>query len=136
MPGLTFLAALTVLELGLFVFGPLLQKISGPVGANVFYILLRVVTIVVFGYVCVSRHKKNFYGALSLTGLLIFLDQVVFKSIWLWSEMKRDPVAWEGVTLSAALFNSAFSYIVSLPVIMLLAFVGALLASKRPRQSI
>lgn len=135
MLGLTFLVSLVVLELGLFVFGPLLQNSVGPVGANVFYVLLRVFTILVFSYLCVRRHKRSNYEALSLTGLLIFIDQVGFKSLWLWMEMKRNPAAWEGISLQVALYNSAFSYVVSLPVILLLAFVGALAASRKPSRS-
>ena len=131
MVGLSFITSLAVLELGLFVFGPLLQNSFGPGPANIFYILLRVVTILVFSYLTVRKHGRDFYGALSFTGLLIFIDQVGFKSLWLWLEIRKNPAAWEGVDLKTALYNSAFSYVVSLPVILLLAFVGALLASRK-----
>ena len=130
MIGITFLAAIAILEVGLFVIGPVLLKSSSPNAADAFYVIVRVATIVTFSFLCVRRYKKEMYGALSLTGLLIFIDQVIFKSIWIVLAMKKDPAAWEGVDTRAALFNSAFSYVVSLPVILLLAFVGALLAMR------
>jgi hypothetical protein len=130
MVGLTFLIALALLETGLFVIGPVLQNWGNTNLANGFYILLRVVTIVGFSFLLVRKHRHEIYGALSLTGLLIFIDQVIFKSLWIVLEMKRDPAAWQGVDTKAALFNSAFSYIVSLPVILLLAFIGSMLALK------
>lgn len=131
MLAITFFIALGILELGLFVVGPALQNGVSPAAGNAFYIVLRLVTILGFSFVCVRKHKRSFYGALSMTGFLLFLDQVVFKSLWLVHEIKKNPAAWEGIDPKSAVYNSAFSYIVSLPIILLLAFLGALLALRR-----
>jgi hypothetical protein len=136
MLNLTFLTALGTLEFGLFVVGPLLQNRAGPGPANVFYILLRVLVIGTFAYFSVRRDKRALFGTLSMTGFLIFLDQVVFKSIWLMIEIKKNPSLWEGVDPKGAIFNSAFSYVVSLPMVLLLAFLGAMLALRKPKQKL
>lgn len=130
---LTFFVALAILETGLFLVSPVLQNHLSPVWANAFYVLLRVGTIIGFSYLCIRRHKKDIYGALSMTGLLLFVDQVGFKSLWLLQQIGKHPAEWQGIDTKSAIYNSAFSYVVSLPVILILAFLGALLALKQRR---
>jgi hypothetical protein len=121
---ISFFVALGALAAGLFGIGPLLQNSSGSGAANAFYILLRVLVILGFSFVAVRRYQKNAYQALSLAGLLIFVDQVLLRSIWFVLQFKYNPGEWEGVDLKTAIFNSAFSYLVFLPVVLLLAFIG------------
>src|ERR1700741_4182480 len=97
MIGLTFLIATAILEVGLFVIGPALQSSVSANAADAFYVVLRLVTIVSFSFLCIRRYKRDSSGALSLTGLLIFIDQVIFKSLWIWLSMKKDPAVWQGV---------------------------------------
>lgn len=128
---LTFLSALGILELGLFVIGPALQNSMGPGAANLVYILMRVIAIAGMSFFAMHHFRGNLFKSLSLTGFLMFLDQVLFKSLWLSFEFKNNPKAWEGVELSSAIYNSAFSYIVSLPIILLIGFLGAMIAMRK-----
>lgn len=109
-----FLISLGLLAGGLFWVGPHLQNSAGVDAANVFYILLRVLIIAFFSFLAVWKYEKNTYHALSFTGLLVFVDQVGLKSIYFLTQFRAHPTDWEGVTLSAVLFNNAFSYIVFL----------------------
>ena len=122
-----FVIALAVLEIELFVIGPVFQS-------NVLYIAIRVATIFAFSFICVRSFKKNLYETLSLAGLLIFVDQVLFKSLWLVLEFQRNPKAWAGVDRTAALFSSAFSYIVFLPAVLILALLGVFAAYYLPKK--
>jgi hypothetical protein len=132
----TFLISLGCLATGLFWAGPHLEASANPEAANTFYILLRVLIIAFFSFLAVWRYNKNTYHALSFTGLLIFVDQVGLRSIWFLTQFKTHPTDWQDVTLSTVLFNSAFSYIVFLPVVLLIAFLGSALGmylkQKRP----
>ncbi len=136
----TFLISLGCLAGGLFSVGPYLQNSVSPEAANTFYIVLRVLIIGLFSFLSVWKYKKNTYHALSFTGLLIFADQVVLKSIYFLTQFKTHPADWEGVTLSAVLFNNAFSYVVFLPLILLIAFLGSALGmylkQKRPAREV
>jgi hypothetical protein len=118
----TFVIALGVLEAWLFLIGPVLQS-------EAMYVALKIMTILMFSFVCARIHKKSLYGVLSGAGLLIFLDQVLFKSIYLWWDFRKNPAAWAGVDPLGAIYASAFSYIVFLPVVLILAFVGAFAGS-------
>jgi hypothetical protein len=124
----TFLVSLGCLAAGLFSIGPYLQNSVSPEVANTFYILLRVLVIGLFSFLAVYKYNKKTIHALSFTGLLIFADQVGLKSIYFLTQFKTHPADWEGVTPSAVLFNNAFSYIVFLPLILLIAFLGSALA--------
>jgi hypothetical protein len=123
----TFLISLGCLAGGLFSVGPYLQNSVSPAAANTFYIVLRVLIIGLFSFLAVWKYKKNTYHALSFTGLLVFADQVGLKSIYFLTQFKTHPADWEGVTLSAVLFNNAFSYVVFLPLILLIGFLGSAL---------
>jgi hypothetical protein len=139
MLALTFFLFLGVLEAGLFWIGPALQSSYGQNIGNAFYIAIRVLSIVLFSYLCVRVYRRSIYGALSTTGFLVFLDQAVFKSVWIWNQFRIHPQDWQGVELKGAIYGTAFSYIVFLPLILALAFVGAIAAykfpSKRPAAS-
>lgn len=124
-----FLISLGLLASGLFWVGPHLQNSAGQDTANIFYIALRVAVIAIFSFLAVWKYEKNTYHAMSFTGLLVFTDQVGLKSIYFLTQFKTHPADWEGVTLSAVLFNSAFSYIVFLPLILLIAFLGSALGT-------
>jgi hypothetical protein len=132
MLALTFLVFLGILEAGLFLIGPALQNAFGPNIGNVFYVVLRVVSIVLFSYLCVRVYRRSIYGALSTAGFLVFLDQAVFKSLWIWIQFRTHPEAWQGIDLKGALYGTAFSYIVFLPLILALSFVGAIIAYRFP----
>jgi hypothetical protein len=128
----TFILSLGCLAGGLFSVGPYLQNSVSPEVANTFYILLRVLVIALFSFLAVYKYEKNTYHALSFTGLLIFADQVGLKSIFFLTQFKMHPADWpqtgpDAVTLSAVLFNNAFSYVVFLPLILLIAFLGSAL---------
>jgi hypothetical protein len=125
-----FLISIGLLAGGLFWIGPHLQSSVSLDAANGFYIVLRVLIIAVFSFLAVWRYEKNTYHALSFTGLLVFVDQVGLKSIYFLTQFKSHPADWpqtgpDAVTLGAVLFNSAFSYIVFLPLVLLIAFLGS-----------
>jgi hypothetical protein len=122
---ISFTVALGFLAGGLFWVGPHLQASVSEGAANIFYIALRVLVIAIFSFVAVRRYGKNTYHALSFAGLLIFLDQVGLRSIWFAIQFHNHPADWKDVTLGAVLFNSAFSYIVFLPLVIMIAFAGA-----------
>jgi hypothetical protein len=128
----SFFVSLACLAVGLFWAGPHLETSSSLAAANTFYILLRVLIIGFFSFLCVWRYNRNTYHALSYTGLLIFMDQVGLKSIWFLTQFKTHPADWptsgpDAVTPWVVLFNNAFAYIVFLPLVLLIAFLGSAL---------
>ena len=122
---ISFLVSLVVLASGLAFVGPVAHGSMSPEVANIAYIVLRVVVMLVFSFIAVRRFHKNTYHALSFTGLLVFFDQVGVHSLWFAWQFRQNPADWQGMDLITVLYNSAFSYVVFLPVVMLISFLGA-----------
>jgi hypothetical protein len=122
---ISFFVSLAVLASGLAFVGPVAQGSMSPELANALYVALRVLVMLAFSFIAVRRFHKNMYHALSFTGLLIFIDHVGVRSLWLAWQYRQNPASWEGAGLFAVLYNNAFAYIVFLPAIMMVSFVGA-----------
>jgi hypothetical protein len=122
----SFLVALGFLTGGLLWMGPHLMNATHPEAGQLIYVILRVVVMFGFAMTVVWRHKRSIYHALSYTGFLIFVDQVILKNIWFIIEFRRHPDAWKDMSLAVVLYSNSFSYIVFLPLILLIAFLGAM----------
>lgn len=121
----TFFISLAVLASGLAFVGPVAQGTFSPETANVIFVLLRIAVMLAFSFIAVRRFQKNTYHALSFTGLLIFVDHIGVHSLWLAWQFRQNPGNWQGLDLMTILYNNAFAYIVFLPAIMMISFLGA-----------
>jgi hypothetical protein len=71
----------------------------------------------------------RYYGrtriqAISVTTLVVFLDQVVVKGAWILRDSRVHPQLWGQVTLGGIAVNLMMSYILFAPVLLILAFLG------------
>lgn len=119
------LSALSILGGSLFIMAPIFTKSFGPEVANLLYILVRVVTIVGLSFLLVKMLGKSRFQAVGSTVWVVLIDQTFFKVLLLQQELKADPKAWEGVTMDGMIYGTLSSFAVFLPVIILLAVMGA-----------
>jgi hypothetical protein len=122
---ISFFVSLAVLASGLAFVSPAAQSYVSPQLANLIFVLLRILVMLAFSFIAVRRFHKNIYHALSFTGLLIFVDHIGVHSLWLTWQYRQNPASWDNAGVMTVLYNNAFAYIVFLPAIMMVSFLGA-----------
>ena len=117
---------LALFALNLFVLEPLFHRSIGPRAAQLVYIVIRIVGIVVLAFLLTKNAKRNRFQTLSTVLLVGFIDQVVLKGIWIKQDMVIHPGDWTGIapTSSAIFVNMAVGYLFFTPLILILAFFG------------
>lgn len=121
---LFFVAFAAILALNAFFLAPFLISKFDIATANIGYGSVRLAAYIVFSYLCARVYSHGRYQLMGATAFLAFVDQVVFKSILLWIDYQKNPAEWAD-HFSGALFGSAMGYMVFLPIILLLAFLGS-----------
>lgn len=125
------LLALVLFALNVFVLAPAVAENSGAPTAQAVYMITRVVLIVALSFSLTKFAGKRRAQVFASVGLLAFLDQVVFKGILLFQDIRANPAAWQGVTDAAVVVNLMMGFMVFLPIILLLAMVGSVLTELR-----
>jgi hypothetical protein len=126
---------LAILALNVFLISPQVTRFFGEIYGSLIYILIRLVCVLAFSRWASMLLNQQRMAVVRWTTLLVFIDQVLFKAIFLWLDIQGNPSSWQGVDLKAAYYGLFLSYIISVPFVVLLAFVGAELSSVRLRKS-
>ncbi len=132
---LTLIAAFLILTTSLWATALGIERLYGPVTANILYMVVRLVVVIGLGYVLSAVHKRSVFSSLSLVSFLIFLDQVPMKTLLYLYEQKMDPqtaasAAAGGaapLTIPALLVGFMTAYGLSIPIMMIFAYAGRLL---------
>jgi len=119
------LLALGILGLNLFVVGPWVSSQLGEGAGNILYVILRVAVIIGLSFFLVHRVGKGRFQAMTLTAVLMLMDQVGFKALWLKQQMMAQPDLWKDVDFSSAVFGLLMSYVFFVPMVLLFAWIGA-----------
>jgi hypothetical protein len=109
----------------LFVFGPVLMARFGDMAGQGVSMILRIVTWVGFAFGLSRVHQKTRLQIIRLTALLVFVDQCLLKSIAVVYDYRTRPGLWQNTPLDGAIFATFMGYLVFLPIIIILAFLGA-----------
>jgi hypothetical protein len=121
---LYFFSGLLILGVNLFVLCPWITERFGSLAGNGTYIGVRLATLLGFSAIAyqigISRRPAIIRAAI----FLLFLEQVAFKSVYMSADFRAHPQGWEGVDHRAALFSLVMSFVVSVPFLILIAFVG------------
>jgi hypothetical protein len=127
----SFWISLGILGLNLFLISPQLTQSFGSVAGNLAYLGVRFLVILGYSWylaaVYVGRKSPIFRWAT----FLVFLDQVVLKLIYLKVTAIAHPEEWGGADLPALALGLFMSYMVSIPFLLLFAFLGAELGNVR-----
>lgn len=120
------LGVLVIFALNLFVLQPLISRGVGPRAAQFFYIVIRIIGLVGLAYFLSKNAKRNRFQAVSTVLLVGFIDQVLFKSLWVKRDMGVNPADWIGMepTNGMIFLNMSIGYLAFTPIILILAFVG------------
>ena len=113
------------LAANLFLIGPVVSARISEVAGNAAFIIIRVVTLLGFAALLAALHGKTRLQIIGLTLLLELVDQGIFKTILLLYSWRMQPTQWEGLSLDGMIFGNFMSYLVFLPAILILSFVGA-----------
>jgi hypothetical protein len=124
-----FLAAVALLGVNLFYLSPEMGKRVGELTGNNVYITVRLVTLFGFSFLTSWLAEKPRIFVIRKAAFLVLIDQIVFKAIFLLQQFQSSPQNWEGVDHSGVLFSLAMSYVMTLPIIVLIAFMGTELGS-------
>jgi hypothetical protein len=119
-----FLGALTLLGLNLFLISPILSEKFGSVLGNGVYIGIRLGVIVFFSFLINLKTEIKRLAVIRFTTFLVFIEQTAFKAIYLYLDFMNHPQNWVGIDQNAAIFGTLMSYVVSVPLIVILAFLG------------
>jgi hypothetical protein len=120
------LAVLILFAVNLFVLQPLISRGIGPRAAQFIYIIVRIIGLIGLAYSLSKNANRNRFQAVSTVLLVGFIDQVLFKSIWVKRDMLIHPADWVGMEPSNSMIflNMSIGYLAFTPVILILAFVG------------
>ncbi len=120
------LAVLTLFAINLFILQPIISRAVGPRAAQFVYIVIRILGLVGLAYALSKNAKRNRFQAISTVLLVGFIDQVLFKGIWVKRDMMVNPADWVGMEPTNAMIflNMSIGYLAFTPVILILAFVG------------
>ena len=126
------LALLTGYELLL---GPWVQSQHGQGWATVGSLVVRFGALLGFCALLAGRFEYSRMGVARWGTLIAFLDQVVIKGAWVAHDLQVNAAAWEGLTLREAIVGLGMTYVMFLPVTLLLCLaareVGVALAGRR-----
>lgn len=122
--------SLLILAFNVFVLSPLISKNLGIVSGNIFYILVRILVLGTLAFALIRWAGKSRYQALTLVALIAFLDQVGFKFLTLYYDAQAHPESWPGFGVLPIFHMLAMGYMSFLPVILVIAFAGVLIAQK------
>ena len=127
--GLSSLLALATLATSVFWAAPALVRLSGQFAGNAFYGVVRVAVLVAFGFVAARYHRKSKFQIIGMTAAIEAVDQVIFKGMLLYSDYRGHPEGWSESGFGPAVFSLFAGFMIFFPMIVILAWVGAELAS-------
>jgi hypothetical protein len=119
-----FLGALCLLAFNLFVMSPYISRRFGDLVGNGTYVGLRMLTIMGFSFLMSYLFESKRLPVIRSTTFLVFVDQVILKGFFLWNESRISPQAWEGMDYPSTVFALLVSYVISIPLIVIVAFAG------------
>jgi hypothetical protein len=105
--------------------------LSAHVTSAGFYVVARLGIILLFAFAACRFGTMTRSKALVWAAFLGFLDQVIFKGVFLTLEFKKDPTVLQGHQLWEAYTGLTLSYVMFFPFVLLLAFLGTELAKVR-----
>ena len=112
-----FFCALGLLAINLWVLGPFLTHRAGVLWTQGIYFASRLTVLMVYGFLARLWLKQPRTHVLRVGSLLVFLDQVVFK----WLHLQGMDL---GSSNSSYLFPLMMSYVIFLPVMLLISVAG------------
>jgi hypothetical protein len=129
-------AALAILAVTLFGTSLWVEPNAGPPLANLIYVLVRVSVLFGLGYTLSSAHQRSAFSTLSITSLVIFVDQVPMKSWLFLHEQQLDPSNPANLTAPALVVGFIIAYALSLPIVFAFTLGGRLLHQTLQRRTL
>lgn len=121
--------ALAILAANQFVVARAVGGWASETAANYVYVLVRI--LVFFGLALLLTRWTGFrrFRALSAVGLLVAVEHIGFRLILVLQDYRANPAEYaEGLT--GPIFGLMMSYIIGLPVVLLIAFLGTSLGAQ------
>lgn len=130
MKKMVFPLALGLLALNQFVLPRWVGPAMGDMAANFVFILIRIFVYLGIALILTRFFSFRRFQSLSAVALLLAIEHFGFRVFLLLSDYRDNPAAFsEG--LSGPLFGLAMSYMIGLPLILLVAFLGTALGHRR-----
>lgn len=120
------IGVLGLFGLNLFVIEPFLNHSVSPVVAQLSYIAIRVIGLVVLAFGLTRYAFRNRFQTISTVLMVGFIDQVFLKGLWVKRDIAANPAGWVGFepTNSAIFVNMATGYLFFVPIVLILSFLG------------
>jgi hypothetical protein len=132
---LNFGGALGLLSFNLFCLSPWVSQTWGAFFGNGAYVTLRLLTLVGYSFISSLYLQRKRVEVIRSTCFLVFVEQVLLKTLVLWQDAQAHPQGWEGIQIEAAGFGLLMSYVISIPFIVILSFAGTELKDLFPKLS-
>ncbi|MBL7715427.1 MAG: hypothetical protein JNL01_08140 [Bdellovibrionales bacterium] len=134
-----WLAVFSIFALNTFWLAPTVMRTQGPFAGNVTFILVRMGALAAFCYWLAALHQSKRWAVIRAASFAMFIEQVPFKALSIQLQgLASLQVAGEAApTWDGILMYLGFSYILFVPVVILVAFVMSEIAVQRrkPKKS-
>ena len=129
-PRVLWILALLVLGANQFIASRWVGAWAGEGAANSVYILVRI--LVFFGLSVLLTRVSGFkrFQAMSALAILVAVEHIGFRLVLILQDYRANPAEY-AQGLSGPLFGLFMSYIIGLPVILLIGFLGTSLGLRR-----
>lgn len=121
----TFASALAIFAVNLFWLSPFLTRVWGPLVGNLTYLGIRIVVVIAVSGILGALWQGKSFKVFRATSILLFVDQVPLKYLWVRMEIARDPAPWQGASQSGIIYGLALSYLMFVPFLVLISFLGS-----------
>lgn len=123
----------SVFALNIFWLSPAILATQGTFAGNLTFIFVRMGALAAFSYWLAASHQSKRWAVIRAASFAMFIEQVVFKAISiqiqglqsLQAQTAEGTVTWDGVFMALG-----FSYILFVPVVILVAFVMTEIAAQ------
>jgi hypothetical protein len=129
-PRVLWILSLLLLAANRFLIGPAVGASAGEVTGNMVFVFIRVVVFFLLALLLTRVSGFRRFRALSAVGLLVAVEHIGFNLVMILSSFRSNPADYpQG--LSGPLFGLFMSYMIGLPIILLIAFFGTALGSRK-----
>lgn len=129
-PRVLWALALVVLAANRFLIGPAVGASAGEMTGNTVFVFIRVVVFFLLALLLTRFSDFRRFRALSGVGLLVAFEHIGFNLVTILSSYRANPADYpEG--LAGPLYGLFMSYMIGLPIILLIAFLGTALGSRK-----
>jgi hypothetical protein len=122
--------SLLLLAANRFLIGPVVGTSAGEVAGNTVFVFIRVVVFFLLALLLTRFSDFRRFRALSAVGLLVAVEHIGFNLVTILSSFRANPADYPD-GLSGPLFGLFMSYMIGLPIILLIAFLGTALGSRK-----